>query len=51
MAKGLFVIARTAGLLAHVQEEYISGKPMHFAGIAEVIYTGPQREDEQVAPE
>lgn len=43
MAKGLFILARTAGLLAHVQEEYAVGKPMQFAGIASVEYVGPVR--------
>lgn len=41
MAKGLFILARTAGLLAHVQEEYETGKPMKFVPRAEVKYTGP----------
>ncbi len=44
MAKGLFVLARTAGLLAHVQEEYTTGKPMRFVPRAEVHYTGPERD-------
>ena len=43
MAKGLFILARTAGLLAHVQEEYATGKPMKFVPRAEVKYTGPVR--------
>ena len=43
MAKGLFMLARTAGLLAHTQEEYAQGKPMQFAGIAAVEYVGPVR--------
>jgi citrate synthase len=45
MAKGLFILARTAGLLAHVQEEYAAGKPMQFAGITPVEYVGPVRSD------
>jgi citrate synthase len=43
MAKGLFILARTAGLLAHVQEEITQGKPMKFAPRAEIRYTGPVR--------
>ena len=39
------ILARTAGLLAHVQEEYAEGKPMQFAGIAPVEYVGPVRLD------
>jgi citrate synthase len=41
MARGLFILARTAGLLAHVQEEYTTGRPMKFVPRAEVRYTGP----------
>lgn len=43
MAKGLFILARTAGLLAHVQEEYETGKPMRFVPRVKVRYTGPTR--------
>ncbi len=42
MGKGLFILARTAGLLAHVQEEYQEGKPFKFVPRAEVSYRGPQ---------
>ncbi len=41
MARGLFILARTAGLLAHVQEEYATGKPMRFVPRMQVRYTGP----------
>lgn len=41
MARGIFILARTAGLLAHVQEEYATGKPMRFVPRMQVRYTGP----------
>jgi len=44
LAKGLFFLARTAGLLAHVQEEMTTGKPFGFIPKAPVVYTGlPER--------
>jgi citrate synthase len=50
MARGLFILARTAGLLAHVQEEYATGKPMKFVPRAEVRYTGPTRPPGDLQP-
>ena len=41
MGKGLFIVARTAGLLAHVQEEMRDGKPFKFVPSVQVNYTGP----------
>jgi len=39
--KAVFIIARTAGLAAHVHEEMTTGKPMQFAGKRQVNYIGP----------
>lgn len=41
LGKGFFIVARTAGLLAHIHEEMTTGKPLRFAPVAEVRYTGP----------
>ena len=41
LGKGFFIVARTAGLLAHVHEEMTTGKPLKFAPVADVRYTGP----------
>lgn len=41
LGKGFFIVARSAGLLAHVHEEMTLGKPLKFAPVAEVRYTGP----------
>ena len=44
MGKGLFLLARTAGLLAHVQEEMTTGKPFGFVPKTPVTYMGqPER--------
>ncbi|RLD05906.1 MAG: citryl-CoA lyase [Chloroflexi bacterium] len=40
--KSIFIIARTAGLAAHVHEEIATGKPLAFAGKGEIDYQGPQ---------
>jgi citrate synthase len=40
LGKGFFIIARTAGLLAHVHEEMTTGKPFGFPPRAEVEYVG-----------
>lgn len=50
MARGLFILARTAGLLAHVQEEMATGKPMKFVPRAEVRYTGPTHASSELQP-
>lgn len=39
--KAIFIIARTAGLAAHVHEEITTGKPLQFAGKREIDYVGP----------
>lgn len=41
VCKSIFVIARTAGLAAHVHEELTTGKPLQFAGKHSIHYTGP----------
>jgi citrate synthase len=41
LGKGFFIIARTAGLLAHVHEEMTTGKPLQFAPKATIDYIGP----------
>jgi citrate synthase len=40
LGKGLFIIARTAGLLAHVHEEMVEGKPFGPLTQVEANYTG-----------
>jgi citrate synthase len=40
-ARAVFIIARTAGLAAQVNEELGHGKPMRFSIPVPVIYTGP----------
>ncbi len=40
-AKAVFIIGRTAGLAAHVHEEWTSGSPLKFAGKREIKYVGP----------
>lgn len=40
LGKGFFIIARTAGLLAHVHEEMTTGKPFGFPPRAKVAYVG-----------
>ncbi len=40
--KSIFIIARTAGLAAHVYEEATTGKPLGFAGKSPIDYCGPQ---------
>ena len=40
-AKALFIIARTAGLAAHVHEEITTGKPFKFFSPTDVAYVGP----------
>jgi citrate synthase len=47
MGKGFFIVARTAGLLAHVQEEMREGKPFKFAAKVPATYVGP---DERPLP-
>jgi citrate synthase len=42
MGKGLFILARTAGLLAHVQEEMETGKPFQFAPRVATNWTGAE---------
>jgi citrate synthase len=44
-ARAIFVIARSAGLAAHVAEELEHGKPMEFAIPTPVHYTGPADRD------
>lgn len=39
--KVIFIIARTAGLAAHVHEEMTTGKPLQFAGKRQINYVGP----------
>ena len=41
-ARAVFVIARSAGLAAHVIEELESGKPFKFIAAQEITYEGPQ---------
>ncbi|MDQ3247908.1 MAG: citryl-CoA lyase [Chloroflexota bacterium] len=41
LGKGVFILARTAGLLAHVQEEMSTGKPFGATPKADVRYVGP----------
>ncbi|MCP4167735.1 MAG: citryl-CoA lyase [Chloroflexi bacterium] len=41
LGKSLFIIARSAGLSAHVHEELLVGKPLKFAGRSEIEYIGP----------
>lgn len=40
-ARAIFVIARTAGLAAQVNEELAAGRPMGFSAPQPVVYTGP----------
>lgn len=40
-AKAIFIIARSAGLAAHVIEEMESGSPLKFSPMREVDYAGP----------
>lgn len=40
--KSIFIIARSAGLAAHVHEEMTTGKPLAFAGKGEIEYLGPE---------
>jgi citrate synthase len=40
-ARGIFIIARCAGLAAHVNEELLTGNPMGFPTPQPVTYTGP----------
>jgi len=47
MGKGLFILARTAGLLAHVQEEMATGKPFQFAPRIATTWAGA---DERPVP-
>ena len=47
MGKGLFILARTAGLLAHVQEEMATGKPFQFAPRIATTWSGA---DERAVP-
>jgi citrate synthase len=42
LGKGLFIIARTAGLVAHVHEEITTGKPLGAAPVTPVHYTGTE---------
>lgn len=42
IGKGLFILARTAGLLAHVQEEMATGKPFQFAPRVATLWTGAE---------
>lgn len=44
-ARAIFVIARSAGLAAHVMEELEHGKPMEFTFPVPVRYTGPADRD------
>lgn len=39
--KGIFMIGRIAGLVAHVQEEMVAGKPFGFAERVDIEYIGP----------
>jgi len=39
--KALFIIARTAGLAAHVHEETTTGKPFKFFAPTDAEYVGP----------
>jgi citrate synthase len=39
--KALFIIGRTAGLVTHVHEELMTGKPFKFAARVEADYIGP----------
>ncbi len=41
--KAVFIIARTAGLAAHVHEEMTTGRPLAFAGKRTIRYTGPAK--------
>jgi citrate synthase len=40
--KALFIIARTAGLAAHVHEQMAEGKPLKFAAPVNAAYAGPE---------
>jgi len=40
-SKSVYIVARTAGLAAHVHEEMTTGKPLEFAGKHPFEYTGP----------
>lgn len=42
LGKALFIIARTAGLAAHVHEQITTGQPLKFAAPLVVEYTGPE---------
>ena len=48
MGKGLFILARTAGLLAHVQEEMRTGRPFQFAEKVQTTWIGAE---ERAVPE
>ncbi len=39
--KAIFIIARSAGLAAHVHEEMTTGKPLQFASKRQIHYIGP----------
>ncbi|MFN2136094.1 MAG: citryl-CoA lyase, partial [Candidatus Promineifilaceae bacterium] len=44
MGKGIFIVGRTAGFVAHAQEEIQTGKPFQFIEPVDVQYTGsPER--------
>lgn len=40
-SKSVYIVARTAGLAAHVHEEMTTGKPLQFAGKHTIEYIGP----------
>lgn len=45
LGKGLFIISRTVGLVAHAYEELTREKPMRRLGFADYIYDGPAARD------
>lgn len=40
MGKTIFILGRTAGLAAHAQEEFVSGKPLQFINNVDASYVG-----------
>lgn len=45
LGKGFFILSRTAGLIAHIYEEWTTQRPMRKLGDSNAEYVGPDRRD------